>query len=105
MTNVMNRAMKLADLRHRAGLSQSKLAERMGVSSAQVSRIEAMYPDVMFTTLRKYLDGLNMDIRFVGAETDGVCVDVSSSEVEVDADRILREGRKGDRSRRGIAKG
>lgn len=103
MTTVMTQTMKLADLRHRAGLSQPQLAARMGVSRAQVSKIEAMYPDVMFPTLRNYLDGLGIEIRFVG-DLDGAAVDVSSSEVEVDTDRIFRESRKADPTRRGLGK-
>lgn len=92
--------MKLADLRQRAGLSQSQVASRMGVSRVQVSRIEAMYPQVMFPTLRAYMDALDLEIRFAG-DIDDVLVDVSSSDVEADRDRIYAEGRRKDKSRGG----
>ena len=73
----------LADLRKRAGLLQSQVAKKMGVSSAQVSRIEAAYPDVMFPSLRRYMDAVGVDIRFVG---EGIIDDVSD-EVERDVFR------------------
>lgn len=85
----------LADLRKRAGLSQSQMAKKMGVSNTQVSRIEASYPDVMFPTLRRYMDALAVDIRFVG---EGIIDDVSD-EVEKDATRIYAETRRADPSR------
>lgn len=66
----MDETFTLADLRRNAGLSQPQLADRMGVSRNQVSRIEAKYPDVMFTTVRSYMDALGMDIRFVGGGTN-----------------------------------
>lgn len=96
----MTNEMKLADLRHRAGLSQPQMAARMGVSKTQVSRIEASYPDVMLTTVRRYLDALGLEMRYTG-EMDGVVVDVSSSEVVHDADRIYGETRRKDPTRRG----
>lgn len=87
----------LADLRTSAGMSQSKVAERMGVTSAQVSRIEAQYPDVMFPTLRTYLDAIGADIRFV--LEDGF--DVLSGDIEADASRAeMVAKRKADRTRR-----
>lgn len=96
----MTSEMKLADLRHRAGLSQPQLAKRMGVSRVQVSRIEASYPDVMFTTLRRYLDALGLEIRYTGELVAGeLAVDVSSSEVVRDASRIFGETRKLDPTR------
>lgn len=95
----MTTEMKLADLRHRAGLSQPQMAERMGVSKTQVSRIEASYPDVMFTTLRRYLDALGLEIRYTG-EMDGIAVDVSSSDVVKDSSRIYGETRRLDPTRR-----
>lgn len=100
MTIAMTQTMKLSDLRLRCGLSQPQLAERMGVSRVQVSRIEAMYPDVMFTTLRRYLDALDLDIRFTG-EIDNIAVDVSSSEVEEDSSRVWKETRQKDPTRGG----
>jgi transcriptional regulator with XRE-family HTH domain len=88
----------LSDLRKRAGFSQAQMSERMGVSKTQVSRIEATYPDIMFTTLRRYLDALDVEIRFLG---DGV-IDAESSEVEKDGTRIYAETRKQDPTRQRV---
>ncbi|MFE1024958.1 helix-turn-helix domain-containing protein [Streptomyces sp. NPDC058818] len=54
----------LASLRARVGMTQAQVAEKMFVSPAQVSRIEALYPHLMFPTLRAYLDALGVDIKF-----------------------------------------
>jgi transcriptional regulator with XRE-family HTH domain len=85
----------LADLRKRAGLSQSEVAEKLGVSRVQVSRVEAMYPEVMFTKLRAYMDAIGVDIRFEG---EGI-IDDLSGEVVADSTRIYAEKRRSDPSR------
>ncbi|MGA5435490.1 helix-turn-helix domain-containing protein [Streptomyces cellulosae] len=56
--------MTLADLRKRVGLTQRDVARLMAVSRTQVCRIESMYPDVMFQSVRKYMDALGVDIKF-----------------------------------------
>ncbi|MGW7510670.1 helix-turn-helix domain-containing protein [Streptomyces massasporeus] len=85
----------LAVLRRRAGLSQAQVAEKMFVSKAQVSRIEAMYPDLMFPTLRAYMDAIGVNIRFVGENI----VDELSGEVVADTSRIYAESRRKDPTR------
>lgn len=97
---MIDETMTLADLRKRSGLSQAQIAERMGVSRPQVSRIEAMYPELMFPTLRRYMDAIEMDIRYVGGPEDAP-MDVSSSEVTEDKTRVYAEGRRKDRTRGG----
>lgn len=93
----MSKPRILAELRTTAGLSQRTVSERMGVTQTQVSRIEAMYPDVMFPSLRSYLDAVGVDIRFV---LDGV-FDLVSGDVEQDMSRAEAvHNRKIDRSRR-----
>src|SRR4051794_18125927 len=57
----------LADARRAAGLTQAELAERMGVSQAQVARIEKLgYDSYTLKTLRRYVaalgDGFRLDI-------------------------------------------
>jgi transcriptional regulator with XRE-family HTH domain len=89
--------MTLADLRKRAGFSQSQVAKKMKVNQATVSRIEANYPNVMFPSLRRYMDAIDVDIRFF---SEGVFDDVSD-EVEQDVYRIgTVEGRRNDPTRR-----
>ncbi|WP_445279654.1 helix-turn-helix domain-containing protein [Streptomyces sp. DSM 118148] len=89
--------MTLADLRRRTGLSQAQVAERMFVSDTQVSRIEAMYPQVMFPTLRAYLDAIKVDIRF--SQAPGL--NVLSGEVVADTTRIYAASRRKDPTRGG----
>lgn len=51
--------LQLVEARHAAGLTQKQVAERMGVSQAQVARIEkAGYDGYTLRTLRRYLDAL-----------------------------------------------
>lgn len=86
----------LSDLRRSAGLSRADMAARMGVSNAQVTRIEVAYPDVMFPTVRRYLDALDVKIRFVGAGFD-----YESDDIEQDPAReATRKARKADTTRR-----
>lgn len=48
----------LASLRRKAGLTQEKVAERMGVSRGQVQRYEMLFPDIAFTAVQGYMDAL-----------------------------------------------
>jgi predicted XRE-type DNA-binding protein len=51
--------LQLVEARQAAGLTQKQVAERMGVSQAQVARIEkAGYGSYTLRTLRRYLDAL-----------------------------------------------
>lgn len=51
--------LQLVEARHAAGLTQQQLAERLGVSQAQVSRIEQEgYDAYTLTTLRRYVGAL-----------------------------------------------
>lgn len=87
--------MTLAKLREQAGLSQAQMAEKMGVSRAQVSRIEASYPDVMFPTLRRYMDALDVKIMYTGLDGEW-----ESDDVEKDVFRsATAEGKRKDPTR------
>ena len=48
-------AMKLADLREERELRQTDVAEKLGVSQANVSRVEGQ-ADVYLSTLRRYVE-------------------------------------------------
>lgn len=89
--------MTLADLRKSAGMTQAQVAKKMYVSQAQISRIEGMFPDVMFPSLRAYLDAIGTDIRFVLNDV----FDVVSGEVTSDNTRTYAEKRRQDPTRRG----
>lgn len=53
------KASALADLRRDAGLTQRELAARLGISQAQVARIEAASSPSL-RSLRRYLEGLDL---------------------------------------------
>jgi DNA-binding XRE family transcriptional regulator len=60
--------LQLVEARHAAGLTQADLAKRLGVSQAQVSRIEKQgYDAYTLTTLRRYVqalgDGFGLEVR------------------------------------------
>ena len=51
--------LQLAEARHAAGLTQKQMAARLGVSQAQVARIEKEgYDAYTLTTLRRYVEAL-----------------------------------------------
>lgn len=86
----------LADLRREVGLSRAEVSRRMGVSVAQVTRVEVQYPDVMFPTLRRYMDALGVKIVY-----DGDSFAYESDTVEQDPEReATRQARKNDPGRR-----
>jgi len=53
---------RLRDIRERAGLTQVKLAERLGMHQSSLSRIESQ-SDVLVSTLRGYIEGLGAKLR------------------------------------------
>src|SRR5947209_925066 len=57
-------AMGLAAVRHAFDLTQTELAERLGVSQANVAKIEKR-SDLLVSTLRSYLGALGGEVRIV----------------------------------------
>ncbi|MBA3867700.1 MAG: XRE family transcriptional regulator [Anaerolineae bacterium] len=60
--------LQLVEARQSAGLTQKQMAERLGVSQAQVARIEKEdYDSYTLTTLRKYVaalgDGFSLEVK------------------------------------------
>ncbi len=54
--------LQLAEARHAAGLTQEELAERLGVSQVQVSRMEKRgYDRYTLNSLRRYIQALGDD--------------------------------------------
>ena len=65
--------LQLVDASQAAGLTQRQLAARLGVSQAQVSRIEKRgYESYTLTTLRRYFDalggGLSLEVRIMSPQ-------------------------------------
>ena len=56
----------MLDARHRAGLTQSQVAERMGVTQPVVAKLEAGRSNVSIGTLQRYATavGCRIDVRF-----------------------------------------
>jgi DNA-binding XRE family transcriptional regulator len=57
----------LAVLRLRAGMSQRKLADAMGIKQPQIARLEAGKDNPTFTTLQKLAKALNLSTPVVAA--------------------------------------
>ena len=56
--------LQLVEARHAAGLTQVDLAQKLGVSQAQVARIEkAGYDAYTLTTLRRYVQALGRSLE------------------------------------------
>ncbi len=64
--NKLRGEMELAELRHAMSLTQSTLAENLGVGQAEISKIENR-TDMFVSTLRKFIKGMggNLEIRAV----------------------------------------
>lgn len=70
----------LADMRRTAGISQRQVAEALKVSQAQVSRLEARYPEVPFPKLLEYMHVIGVKVVFSGWDHG-----------DVDADRVVSD--------------
>jgi DNA-binding XRE family transcriptional regulator len=60
--------LQLAEARQKAGLTQQQMAQRLGVSQAQVARIEKRgYDAYTLTTLRRYItalgEGFSLEVK------------------------------------------
>lgn len=56
--------LQLVEARKATGLTQAEVAQRMGVSQAQVARIEKEgYDSYTLTTLRRYLEALGEEFK------------------------------------------
>ena len=54
--------LKLAEARIEAGLTQAELAERLGTTQSQVSRLERQGEDISIGALRRYVSALGKDL-------------------------------------------
>ena len=58
-------AMQIVALREQAGLTQVELAERTGISQADISRIERGATSPTARTLQRIAEALNAEVRLV----------------------------------------
>lgn len=58
-------AMQVMDLREKHGLTQAQLAQRCGMSQADISRIERGSTSPTTRTLRRIADALDAEVRLV----------------------------------------
>lgn len=70
------RAYELSQLRHTAKLSQSELATKMGVSQANISKIENG-ADVQLSTLQKYITALGGQLKITATLDNGKTVTIA----------------------------
>jgi transcriptional regulator with XRE-family HTH domain len=62
---------KINDLRAKQGLTTTELGKRIGISQAQISRLENGRQGFRVTTLRKIAEALNVDLsHFFEEESD-----------------------------------
>lgn len=69
VTPEMLGSLSLAEIRQARNVTQAQIAERMGISQGDVSRIE-QGRDSRISTLRRYLKALNMDLGLVARFVD-----------------------------------
>lgn len=69
----LKQAYELSQLRQNAKLSQSQLADKMGVSQANISKIENG-GDVQLSTLQKYVTALGGKLSIIATMDDGQVV-------------------------------
>lgn len=72
--------MGLADLRSALALTQTEVAEKMGIKQSTLSRIEAR-PDILISSLRGYLNA-------IGAKAT-LTIRVGQTEISTDLDHLL----------------
>ena len=64
-------AMQIVALREKAGLTQVELAERTGISQADISRIERAATSPTAKTLQRIAQALDAEVRLVSKTASG----------------------------------
>jgi transcriptional regulator with XRE-family HTH domain len=78
----------LAQMRHARRLTQTQLASTLGVSQAQVSRIENQ-ADLYLSTLRSYVEAMGGDLQLRAVFPDGQAAIISPGELLGTAPAVL----------------
>lgn len=80
-TNAYILGYQLAQLRKRKGLSQSAVAERMGISQPRVSKLEkGDLAQMEVDTLRRYVDAIGGHLRIMADFDNDKSVSISETE-------------------------
>jgi transcriptional regulator with XRE-family HTH domain len=82
-TDALQREMTLCDVRKAFGVAQSTLAEALGVSQGEVSRLERR-PDVYISTLRRYVAAMKGELKIVASFPGQAPIEISLPELEGD---------------------
>ncbi|MET9327249.1 helix-turn-helix domain-containing protein [Tsukamurella sp. NPDC003166] len=68
---------KLRELRESLGITQTVLAERIGVGQARVSNLEkGELSTVKVETVQRYLEALGLDLELVARQPDGTRIPI-----------------------------
>lgn len=62
---------ELAEVRREAGLSQTVVAARMGMSQSMVARLESGQVDLRLSTLERYAAAVGRELRWQATPRDG----------------------------------
>lgn len=73
----------LGDVRRARALTQAQLAKALGVSQAQVSRIESQ-TDLYLSTLASYVEAMGGDLDLIATFPDGKTVELSIGDLRPD---------------------
>lgn len=74
-TAVLSAALQLSELRHRRGLTQQQLAERLGADQSGVSRLEKR-KNLQLDTLREVIEALGGEMEITARFPDGETIEV-----------------------------
>lgn len=79
--DAMQREMTLSEVRKAFGVAQATLAETLGISQGEVSRLERR-PDVYISTLRRYVSAMKGELKIVASFPGQAPVEISLPELE-----------------------
>lgn len=97
MTTDNHNRVTLAQLRQSAGLSQSAVADRMGVNQSRVSQIEKDFPNLHYTVVANYFRAIDVHPRLSAGDQHFVLDDI-----EPDPRSAGAQTRRSHRSPEGI---
>lgn len=70
-TAVMLEELRLVEIRKALDLTQTEIGEKMGVSQAMISKVEAAEGNILIDTMRKYVEALGATLVIKARFADG----------------------------------